>query len=77
MKKCLFDMRFQEIPRWIVLLTYALFILLLIPFTIPISMFSYVCFGLWMVLGVVYLVIVLAFPIQKVREMPFNEPPYP
>ncbi len=68
MRKSIFEMTFRESPIWLQLMVYSLFILMLIPFTIPVCIFSLWCFGLWVIDSISFLIIVLMFPNQKIRE---------
>lgn len=68
MKKYIFDMKFFELPTWIQIMTYMLFVLFIIPFIIPCCAFSYYCLLVWGIISVVYITTICMFPYQKVRK---------
>jgi len=67
MKKYLWEMKFKEVPRLVVVSTYSLFLFLSIMFILPSCEFSYYCFVGFIISSVVMLVIITLFPYQKVR----------
>jgi hypothetical protein len=67
MKKHILEMKFSEMPRWIIVVIYAIFVSLFIEFLLPVCNFSYVCLSMFIISSTALMVTLISFPYQNTR----------